>query len=108
MQHQNNFLKMSNSKRSILPIFVSSSTLHVIYPFKECTLCNCSHSVSGLKRAGHRLHSEMFFDTLKINCSVAAKDIFERAAQRQINLRIYTEGVVSIKIMFIENVVVVV
>uniref|UniRef100_A0A8C9Y873 glycine dehydrogenase (aminomethyl-transferring) n=1 Tax=Sander lucioperca TaxID=283035 RepID=A0A8C9Y873_SANLU len=48
----------------------------------------------GLKRAGHRLHSEMFFDTLKINCSVAAKDIVERAAQRQINLRIYTEGVV--------------
>uniref|UniRef100_A0A8C4I6W7 glycine dehydrogenase (aminomethyl-transferring) n=1 Tax=Dicentrarchus labrax TaxID=13489 RepID=A0A8C4I6W7_DICLA len=48
----------------------------------------------GLKRAGHRLHSEMFFDTLKINCSVAAKDIFERASQRQINLRVYTEGVV--------------
>uniref|UniRef100_A0A8C2YVU9 glycine dehydrogenase (aminomethyl-transferring) n=1 Tax=Cyclopterus lumpus TaxID=8103 RepID=A0A8C2YVU9_CYCLU len=48
----------------------------------------------GLKRAGHRLHSEMFFDTLKINCSVAAKDILERAVQRQINLRVYTEGVV--------------
>uniref|UniRef100_A0A671UHP3 glycine dehydrogenase (aminomethyl-transferring) n=1 Tax=Sparus aurata TaxID=8175 RepID=A0A671UHP3_SPAAU len=48
----------------------------------------------GLKRAGHRLHSDMFFDTLKINCSVAAKDIFERAAQREINLRVYTEGVV--------------
>uniref|UniRef100_A0A671UIX8 glycine dehydrogenase (aminomethyl-transferring) n=1 Tax=Sparus aurata TaxID=8175 RepID=A0A671UIX8_SPAAU len=47
----------------------------------------------GLKRAGHRLHSDMFFDTLKINCSVAAKDIFERAAQREINLRVYTEGV---------------
>uniref|UniRef100_A0A665WEN5 glycine dehydrogenase (aminomethyl-transferring) n=1 Tax=Echeneis naucrates TaxID=173247 RepID=A0A665WEN5_ECHNA len=48
----------------------------------------------GLKRAGHRLHSEMFFDTLKINCGVAAKDILERAEQRQINLRVYTEGVV--------------
>uniref|UniRef100_A0A667Y4C8 glycine dehydrogenase (aminomethyl-transferring) n=1 Tax=Myripristis murdjan TaxID=586833 RepID=A0A667Y4C8_9TELE len=48
----------------------------------------------GLKRAGHRLHSEMFFDTLKIHCSVAAKDILERAVQRQINLRVYTEGVV--------------
>uniref|UniRef100_A0A671UHZ3 Glycine dehydrogenase (decarboxylating) n=1 Tax=Sparus aurata TaxID=8175 RepID=A0A671UHZ3_SPAAU len=52
----------------------------------------------GLKRAGHRLHSDMFFDTLKINCSVAAKDIFERAAQREINLRVYTEGVVGISL----------
>uniref|UniRef100_A0A3Q3XJI2 glycine dehydrogenase (aminomethyl-transferring) n=1 Tax=Mola mola TaxID=94237 RepID=A0A3Q3XJI2_MOLML len=48
----------------------------------------------GLKRAGHRLHSETYFDTLKITCSVAAKDIFERAAHRQINLRVYSEGVV--------------
>uniref|UniRef100_A0A8C4NWG4 glycine dehydrogenase (aminomethyl-transferring) n=1 Tax=Dicentrarchus labrax TaxID=13489 RepID=A0A8C4NWG4_DICLA len=52
----------------------------------------------GLKRAGHRLHSEMFFDTLKINCSVAAKDIFERASQRQINLRVYTEGVLGVSL----------
>uniref|UniRef100_A0A8C6UKL9 glycine dehydrogenase (aminomethyl-transferring) n=1 Tax=Neogobius melanostomus TaxID=47308 RepID=A0A8C6UKL9_9GOBI len=49
----------------------------------------------GLKRAGHRLHSEMFFDTLKVNCGVASKDILERAVQRQINLRIYSDGVVS-------------
>lgn len=54
-----------------------------------------AHLYSGLKRAGHRLHSEMFFDTLKINCGVAAKDIQERAVQRQINLRPYSEGVVS-------------
>ncbi|XP_034398530.1 glycine dehydrogenase (decarboxylating), mitochondrial [Cyclopterus lumpus] len=52
----------------------------------------------GLKRAGHRLHSEMFFDTLKINCSVAAKDILERAVQRQINLRVYTEGVLGVSL----------
>lgn len=52
---------------------------------------------SGLKRAGHRLHSDVFFDTLKINCSVAAKDILERAEQRKINLRVYTEGVVRIR-----------
>lgn len=59
-------------------------------------MCNClpSFFVSGLKRAGHRLHSEIFFDTLKITCSVAAKDIFERAAQREINLRVFTDGVV--------------
>lgn len=55
---------------------------------------------SGLKRAGHRLHSDMFFDTLKVNCSVAAKDILERAMQRQINLRVYSEGVVSARMFF--------
>uniref|UniRef100_A0AAQ5ZKZ4 glycine dehydrogenase (aminomethyl-transferring) n=1 Tax=Amphiprion ocellaris TaxID=80972 RepID=A0AAQ5ZKZ4_AMPOC len=52
----------------------------------------------GLKRAGHRLHSDMFFDTLKINCSVAAKDILERAVQREINLRVYTEGVLGVSL----------
>uniref|UniRef100_A0A4W6EKK6 Glycine dehydrogenase (decarboxylating) n=1 Tax=Lates calcarifer TaxID=8187 RepID=A0A4W6EKK6_LATCA len=52
----------------------------------------------GLKRAGHRLHSEMFFDTLKINCSVAAKDILERAMQREINLRVYSEGVLGVSL----------
>uniref|UniRef100_A0A7N8YBM7 Glycine dehydrogenase (decarboxylating) n=1 Tax=Mastacembelus armatus TaxID=205130 RepID=A0A7N8YBM7_9TELE len=52
----------------------------------------------GLKRAGHRLHSEMFFDTLKISCSVAAKDILERAMQRQINLRVYSEGVLGVSL----------
>lgn len=51
-------------------------------------------AVKGLKRAGHKLQHEMFFDTLKIHCSVAAKDILERAVQREINLRIYSEEVV--------------
>uniref|UniRef100_A0A8C7V9Z9 glycine dehydrogenase (aminomethyl-transferring) n=1 Tax=Oncorhynchus mykiss TaxID=8022 RepID=A0A8C7V9Z9_ONCMY len=52
----------------------------------------------GLKRAGHRLHSEMFFDTLKVGCSVAAKDILERAVQREINLRVYSEGVLGVSL----------
>lgn len=51
--------------------------------------------VKGLKRAGHKLQHEMFFDTLKIHCGVAAKDILERAVQRQINLRVYSEEVVG-------------
>uniref|UniRef100_A0A673XHG5 Glycine dehydrogenase (decarboxylating) n=1 Tax=Salmo trutta TaxID=8032 RepID=A0A673XHG5_SALTR len=52
----------------------------------------------GLKRAGHRLHSEMFFDTLKVGCSVAAKDILARAVQREINLRVYGEGVLGVSL----------
>uniref|UniRef100_A0A8C5HRX0 glycine dehydrogenase (aminomethyl-transferring) n=1 Tax=Gouania willdenowi TaxID=441366 RepID=A0A8C5HRX0_GOUWI len=52
----------------------------------------------GLKRAGHRLHSDMFFDTLRINCSVAAKDILDRAEQREMNLRVYSEGVLGVSL----------
>uniref|UniRef100_A0AAR2L2Y1 glycine dehydrogenase (aminomethyl-transferring) n=1 Tax=Pygocentrus nattereri TaxID=42514 RepID=A0AAR2L2Y1_PYGNA len=48
----------------------------------------------GLIRAGHKLQHETFFDTLKIHCGVAAKDILEKAVQRQVNLRVYSEGVV--------------
>lgn len=67
-----------------------------------CTV-NSYIFLSGLKRAGHRLQSEMFFDTLKISCSVAAKDILERAEQRKINLRVYADGVVRIKKCFGES-----
>ncbi|KAG9331525.1 hypothetical protein JZ751_018928, partial [Albula glossodonta] len=52
----------------------------------------------GLKRAGHKLQHEMFFDTLKVHCSIAAKDILERAVQRQINLRVYSEGVLGVSL----------
>ncbi|XP_060701588.1 glycine dehydrogenase (decarboxylating), mitochondrial isoform X2 [Hemiscyllium ocellatum] len=43
----------------------------------------------GLKRAGHKVQHELFFDTLKIHCGVATQEIVHRAAQRQINLREY-------------------
>ncbi|KAI2664381.1 Glycine dehydrogenase (decarboxylating), mitochondrial [Labeo rohita] len=43
---------------------------------------------SWLKRAGHKLQHENFFDTLKINCGVAGKDILEKASRREINLRL--------------------
>lgn len=67
---------------------LTTTTTSAVFLYPFCV-------VPGLKRAGHRLHSEMFFDTLKITCSVAAKDILERAAQRQINVRVYSEGVVG-------------
>ncbi|XP_043571087.1 glycine dehydrogenase (decarboxylating), mitochondrial isoform X2 [Chiloscyllium plagiosum] len=43
----------------------------------------------GLKRAGHKVQHELFFDTLKIHCGVATQEIVHRGAQRQINLREY-------------------
>lgn len=51
--------------------------------------------VLGLKRAGHQLHDEMFFDTLKIHCGCPVKEVLDRAAQRQINFRLYSDGSVS-------------
>ncbi|KAG2466753.1 GCSP dehydrogenase, partial [Polypterus senegalus] len=50
----------------------------------------------GLKRAGHKLEHDLFFDTLKVQCGVPAKEILLRAAQRQVNIRVYSHDVVGI------------
>ncbi|RXN22664.1 glycine dehydrogenase (decarboxylating) mitochondrial [Labeo rohita] len=53
---------------------------------------------SWLKRAGHKLQHENFFDTLKINCGVAGKDILEKASRREINLRVYSDGLLGVSL----------
>jgi len=53
--------------------------------------------VLGIRRAGHRVNNELFFDTLKITpitCKQA--DIHSRALDREINLRYYGDGDVSL------------
>lgn len=52
-------------------------------------------SCVGLKRAGHCLHHDMFFDTLKVQCGCSLKEVLTRAAQRQINFRLFEDGTVS-------------
>uniref|UniRef100_A0AAY5E899 Glycine cleavage system P protein n=1 Tax=Electrophorus electricus TaxID=8005 RepID=A0AAY5E899_ELEEL len=52
----------------------------------------------GLIRAGHKLQYDTFFDTLKIHCSVAAKDILEKAMQREVNLRVYSKGMLGVSL----------
>ncbi|KAJ8286615.1 hypothetical protein GJAV_G00041160 [Gymnothorax javanicus] len=52
----------------------------------------------GLKRAGHTLQHEVFFDTVKIHCGTTAKDVVERAKQRNINLRIYSDEMLGISL----------
>ncbi|XP_028910492.1 glycine dehydrogenase (decarboxylating), mitochondrial [Ornithorhynchus anatinus] len=52
----------------------------------------------GLKRAGHKLQHDLFFDTLKIQCGCAVKEVLERAAQRQINLRLYGDGTLGVSL----------
>ncbi|PKU36377.1 glycine dehydrogenase mitochondrial [Limosa lapponica baueri] len=46
----------------------------------------------GLKRAGHKLHHDLFFDTLTITCGCSVKEVLDRAALRKINFRIYSDG----------------
>ncbi|XP_044128488.1 glycine dehydrogenase (decarboxylating), mitochondrial [Bufo gargarizans] len=52
----------------------------------------------GLKRAGHQLHSELFFDTVKIHCGCPVKEVQDRAAQRQINLRVYSDDSLGVSL----------
>lgn len=49
----------------------------------------------GLRRAGHKLHHDLFFDTLMITCGCSVKEVLDRAALRKINFRIYSDGRVS-------------
>uniref|UniRef100_A0A8U8C7F0 glycine dehydrogenase (aminomethyl-transferring) n=1 Tax=Geospiza parvula TaxID=87175 RepID=A0A8U8C7F0_GEOPR len=46
----------------------------------------------GLRRAGHKLHHDLFFDTLTITCGCSVKEVLDRAALRKINFRIYSDG----------------
>ncbi|XP_078070225.1 glycine dehydrogenase (decarboxylating), mitochondrial [Mustelus asterias] len=52
----------------------------------------------GLKRAGHKIQHELFFDTLKIHCGVATEEIVSRAAQRQMNLRGYDNCMLGVSL----------
>ena len=52
----------------------------------------------GLRRAGHKLHHDLFFDTLTITCGCSVKEVLARAALRKINFRIYSDGRVRISL----------
>ncbi|OXB62769.1 hypothetical protein ASZ78_017065 [Callipepla squamata] len=46
----------------------------------------------GLRRAGHKLHHDLFFDTLTVTCGCSVKEVLDRAAHRKINVRVYSDG----------------
>lgn len=53
----------------------------------------------GLKRAGHILENDLFFDTLKVSSGTGdVSDILERAEQRQINLRKFSDKMVGVSL----------
>lgn len=49
----------------------------------------------GLRDSGCTIDSKIFFDTLKVNPTMASSEIRERAKQKEINLRYYEDGSVS-------------
>lgn len=52
----------------------------------------------GLKRAGHQLQHDLFFDTLKVQCGCSVQEVLGRAAQRQINFRLFDDGTLGISL----------
>ncbi|XP_048662732.1 glycine dehydrogenase (decarboxylating), mitochondrial [Marmota marmota marmota] len=52
----------------------------------------------GLRRAGHKLQHDLFFDTLKVQCGCSVKEVLSRAAQRQINFRLFEDGTLGISL----------
>ncbi|KAI4573449.1 hypothetical protein MJG53_003326 [Ovis ammon polii x Ovis aries] len=63
-----------------------------------CFSGKSSFIITGLKRAGHQLQHDLFFDTLKIQCGCSAKEVLGRAAQRQINIRLFEDGTLGISL----------
>eukprot|EP00118_Oscarella_pearsei_P005542 m.25579 g.25579 ORF g.25579 m.25579 type:complete len:1002 (+) comp28833_c0_seq5:91-3096(+) len=48
----------------------------------------------GIKRAGHAVVSDNFFDTIKVKCQTKSQEeVLSRALDRQINMRRYADGV---------------
>ncbi|XP_068205114.1 glycine dehydrogenase (decarboxylating), mitochondrial [Palaemon carinicauda] len=50
----------------------------------------------GLQGSGHIIDNECYFDTLKVNATLATSEIRMRAQQKQINLRYYRDDTVGI------------
>lgn len=50
----------------------------------------------GLQGSGHTIENECYFDTLKVNATLATSEIRMRAQQKQINLRYYRDDTVGV------------
>uniref|UniRef100_A0A4X2K9D1 Glycine cleavage system P protein n=1 Tax=Vombatus ursinus TaxID=29139 RepID=A0A4X2K9D1_VOMUR len=80
---------------SMFAIYHGSSGLkHIARRVHNATLI----LAEGLKRAGHKLQHELFFDTLKIQCGCSLNEVLDRAAQRQINFRLFGDGTLGISL----------
>ena len=52
----------------------------------------------GIKSAGHEVQNPMFFDTLKVKPKESVDAMRKRAEEKEVNLRYFVDGTVSIGI----------
>ncbi|XP_070562534.1 glycine dehydrogenase (decarboxylating), mitochondrial-like [Ptychodera flava] len=52
----------------------------------------------GVKRAGHVIENDLFFDTLKVQCGSARDEVLARAQQKEINVRLYDDGTIGVSL----------
>lgn len=58
--------------------------------------CICT----ALRREGHTVHTEQFFDTIKVTCASGDRgrqDVLWRAEEKRINLRQYDDGTLNVQ-----------
>lgn len=87
-------------------LLANMSAMYAIYhgPNGLKNIAGCVHDATlllaeGLKRAGHILENDLFFDTLKVSSGTGdVSDILERAEQRQINLRKFSDKMVGVSL----------
>ncbi|ETE73265.1 Glycine dehydrogenase [decarboxylating], mitochondrial, partial [Ophiophagus hannah] len=56
------------------------------------------HNATLILAEGHQLQHDLYFDTLKIQCGCGIEEVLQRAAQRQINFRIYPDGTLGVSL----------
>lgn len=59
---------------------------------RNFSLTNFLCSITGVKKAGHTLKTNMFFDTIKFTPRNGQNEIIHRANKHRINLRYYLDG----------------
>lgn len=62
---------------------------------RNISLTNFLCSITGVKKAGHTLKTNMFFDTIKFTPRNGQNEIIHRANKHKINLRYYLDGSVG-------------
>ncbi|MPC08377.1 Glycine dehydrogenase (decarboxylating), mitochondrial [Portunus trituberculatus] len=84
-------------------LLANMSAMFAVYhgPHGLKNIANRTHNAAiilkrGLEDAGHIVENQFFFDTLKVNATLATSEIRMRAQQKEINLRYFRDETVGI------------